>query len=103
MASLAHIGGIVLSFIAPLIIWLWKREDSAFIADQAKEATNFQITVAIVLVGLVILTFIPFIGCLIPIAMVRVWIASIIGAIVGAMKSNEGVLFRYPATLRLIN
>lgn len=44
--------GIVIPFpavnmLAPLIIWLLKREDGAFIDDQGKESVNFQISLFI--------------------------------------------------------
>ena len=47
MALLAHLGGIFFGFIPSLIIWLIKKDESAFVAEQAKEALNFQITVMI--------------------------------------------------------
>src|SRR5450756_990054 len=46
-ATLAHIGPIILSFIAPLVIWLVYRERGRYVEDQSKEALNFQITLAI--------------------------------------------------------
>ena len=46
-AMLAHLGGIVLGFVAPLVVWLVYRERSAFLDDQGKEALNFQIAVTI--------------------------------------------------------
>lgn len=101
-ASLAHLGGIVASFIAPLIIWFVKREESAFINDQAKEATNFQLSVAIVVVGCVVLSMIPLVGCVTSIAAFVAWIGSIVLSVIAAIKANEGVSYRYPFTLRLI-
>ena len=49
MALLAHILGIFTYFIGPLVIWLVNKDnaDKGFIVDQAKEALNFQITLAI--------------------------------------------------------
>jgi uncharacterized Tic20 family protein len=45
MAMLAHGLPILVGFWAPLIIWLLKKDQSPYIAEQAKEALNFQITV----------------------------------------------------------
>ena len=44
---MTHLAGTVFSFIPALVVWILKKDDSAFIADQAKEALNFQITVGI--------------------------------------------------------
>ena len=54
-ATLAHLGGIMGSFIVAsvgnilgaLIIWLIKRNESTFVNEQGKEALNFQITLSI--------------------------------------------------------
>ena len=37
----------LLSFLGPLIIWLMKKDESAFVNDQGKEALNFQLTLLI--------------------------------------------------------
>ena len=47
IALIAHILGIFTSFVVPLIIYLIEKDEGAFIADQSKEALNFQITVII--------------------------------------------------------
>ena len=101
-ASLAHLGGVVASFIAPLVIWFMKREESAFINDQAKEATNFQLSVAIVVVACLVLTVVPLVGCFIWIGALGGWVVGIVFSVIGAIKANEGVTYRYPFTLRLI-
>src|SRR5450830_1841923 len=62
-ATLAHIGPIILGFIAPLVIWLVYRERGQYVEDQSKEALNFQITVAIAATvsGLLTLVLIGFV------------------------------------------
>ena len=47
MAMLCHLLGIFTCFIGPLIIWLLKKDEDAFIDSQGKEALNFQITVTL--------------------------------------------------------
>ena len=95
-----HLSGIILSFIVPLIIWLVNKDkaDKGFLTDQAKEALNFQITLAIVYVVGIILTAI-LIGALINFA---AWIACVVLSIMAGLKANEGVAYRYPFTLRLV-
>lgn len=87
------------NIIAPLVIWLIKKDTMPFVDDQAKEALNFQITLSIVAVIGVILTFV----CVGWIVLAAVWIAGLVFSIVAAVKANEGVKYRYPFTLRLIN
>ena len=43
----AQLGGLLLGFVAPLIVWLVYRERSAFLDRTAKEALNFQLTILI--------------------------------------------------------
>lgn len=95
MAILAHVLTIVAAFLAPLTIYLIKKDESAYVAHHAKEALNFQITVLIV----VILLCISIIGILL---LWLVGIASFILVIVAAVKASEGVYYRYPFCLRLI-
>jgi uncharacterized Tic20 family protein len=85
-------------FIGPLIIWLAKREGMPFVDDQAKEALNFNITVAIaaLVCGLLMFVLIGFV--LLPILGV-LWLVCLILA---AIKANEGERYRYPFALRLI-
>jgi len=98
LAFATVIGGI----IAPLIIWLIRKDDMSFAAAQAKEALNFQITVYLIALALW-LTFITVI--LIPIAvllLILLAIVDIVLIIVAAVKVSEGFPYRYPFNFRLI-
>lgn len=95
MGILSHILTLVAGFIAPLIIYLVKKDESKFIAEHAKESLNFQITLTIVCV----LLFITIIGILL------VWIimiAALILVIIATIRASEGKLYKYPLTIRLI-
>jgi len=96
---LTHIGGTIFSFIPALIVWLLKKDDSAYIADQAREALNFQITVLIaqVISSILIVILIGFV------LMGIIWLANIIFCIIAAVAASKGEYYRYPFTLRLIN
>jgi uncharacterized Tic20 family protein len=99
-AFLTGIGCIV----GPLIVWLVKKDTLPFAADQAKEALNYNITVAIGFVALVLFSIITLgIGLVIayPVG-VLLWLAWIVFTIIAAIKANEGVAYRYPFTLRLV-
>lgn len=91
-------------FLGPLVIWLVKKDAMPFVNDQAKEALNFNITVAIVMVALKVLVVITLgLGRLIawPVGIV-VGVAWLVFTIIAAIRANEGVRYRYPYTLRLI-
>ncbi|MEO6221058.1 MAG: DUF4870 domain-containing protein [Ginsengibacter sp.] len=95
MAILSHVLTFVIGFIAPLIIYLIKKDESAFVRHHAKESLNFQITIFIIIIALVI----TLIGILL------IWIVGIIAVvfvILATIKASEGKLYKYPFTLRLI-
>ena len=91
-------------FIGPLVIWLVKKDTMPFVNDQGKEALNFNITVAIAFVVLFLLSVMTLgIGLIIAIPLwIIIGIGWLVFTIIAAIKANEGVLYRYPFTLRLI-
>jgi uncharacterized Tic20 family protein len=91
-------------FIGPLIIWMVKKDTMPFVDDQAKEALNFNISVALVFLALFLLSIVTLgIGLIIAIpAWIVVGIAWLVFTIIAAIKAHEGVAYRYPLTLRLI-
>jgi uncharacterized Tic20 family protein len=92
-------------FIGPLVIWLVKKDTMPFVADQAKEALNFNITLAIVFVILTVFSIITLgVGLLIAIPlMLIIGIAALVLIVIAAIRANEGRAYRYPATIRLVN
>jgi uncharacterized protein len=104
-AMFAHLSALLaglvlagLTFIGPLVVWLIKREESAFVAEHAKEALNFNITVTIAYVVFGVLSFvivgIPF--------LIVTFIAWLVLTIMAAVKASNGEMYRYPLTLRLV-
>ena len=92
--------------LGPLIIWLIQRETMPFVDDQAKEALNFNITIAIVTLALVAVgtvLLVILIGFLFYLAAFAVGIYWLVMTIIATIKSNEGVAYRYPMTLRLVS
>ena len=108
----ALVGGLVTSgwagnlgfFIGPLVIWLLKRDTMPFVADQAKEALNFAITVSIAFLALLLLTILSLgVGALLTVPLMMViGIAALVLCIIAAIKANEGVAYRYPFALRFV-
>ena len=98
LAMLCHLGALLTGFIAPLIIWQIKKEDSVFIDDHGKEAVNFQISILLYTLAAAVLVCI-FIGIvLLPVVVV----INVIFAIIAAVKANNGERYRYPLCIRFI-
>jgi uncharacterized Tic20 family protein len=88
-----------IGFILPLVVYLVKRHDSPLVADHAREALNFHISVYLYAFVSVLLVMI-FIGLLLlPILA----IGSIVCSILAAVRASEGRFYRYPLTLRLVS
>lgn len=98
LAMLAHLLGIVTGFVGALIIWLIKKDQSAFVDEQGKEALNFQITVMIAFVGAWILMFVLIDALLMPLLL----IANLVFCILAAVAVSKGEHYRYPVALRLL-
>jgi uncharacterized Tic20 family protein len=101
VAHLAALGFFIVPFgniIGPLVVWLAKRDHSAFVAMHAKEALNFNITILIG--GLVCLVLLAFsIGILFGALLFIFWLVL---TVIAALKANEGAAYRYPFTVRLV-
>ena len=91
-------------FLGPLVIWLMKKETMPFVDDQAKEALNFNITVAIAFFVLFLLTLGTLgLGAILTVPlMIIVGLAWLVLTVIAAIKSNEGVRYRYPFAIRLV-
>ena len=97
MIVLAHILGIVLGFIPPLVIMLTTGKTSARVREQSVEALNFQITVMIAYLISFVLSILLF-GLL----SLLVWIAAIVFPILAAVSVGNGKDYHYPFALRLV-
>jgi uncharacterized Tic20 family protein len=103
-AMLCHIGvfaGYIIPFghiVAPLVIWLIKKDESPFVDDHGKESLNFQISMSIyALIGLVLTLVV--IGAVLLIAAV---IFDVVMVIIAAVRANSGERYRYPLCMRFI-
>lgn len=98
-AVLCHVSLLLgVGFLLPLVVYLVKKEEDPRIAEHAREALNFHISVYIygfvsVLLCTVLIGFI-----LVPV----VGVASVVFAIIAAIRASEGTLYHYPLTIRLI-
>lgn len=98
MGMLAHLLGIFTSFVGPLIIWLIKKDEFPFVDDQGKEALNWQITLMIAYMIGGVTTLI----CIGAVILPLVGVCAIIFGIIGSMKANQGIRYRYPFAIRLV-
>jgi len=105
---LAGLAGFVVPFggiVGPLVLWQMKREESAFIDEQGREALNFNITMAGVMViatSVTMVTMFFFVGLLLVPLLFGLSIAWVAFAVIGALKASEGEAYRYPWSIRLV-
>jgi uncharacterized Tic20 family protein len=85
--------------IGPLVVWLIKREDDPLIAEQGKEAVNFQLTMFLAMFVSALLALV-----LIGIPMlIAVALMMIINPIIAAVKTSDGDHYRYPISIRFLS
>ena len=84
--------------LAPLIVWLLKRDESPEIDAHGKEALNFQISMLIynIVAAVFCLVLIGFL--LLPI----LWVLNAVFVIIAAIKASDGEFYRYPMTIRFL-
>jgi uncharacterized Tic20 family protein len=101
LCHLTGLAGLIVplgNVIAPLVLWLIKKDTMPFVDDQGKESVNFQISVTLYLLLCIPLLFV-LIG--IPL-MILIGVGAVIFAILATIKANEGIAYRYPLTIRFI-
>ncbi|WP_116472374.1 DUF4870 domain-containing protein [Zobellella maritima] len=99
---LAAFAGFILplgNIIAPLALWLMKKQESPYVDHHGREVLNFQITALIALVVCWLLAFV-LIGFVLMVLLGALWL---VFTLVGLVKASQGDYFRYPLTLRLLH
>ena len=98
-SMLSHLSALFgLGILLPLVVYLAMRNESEFVASNAKEALNFHISVYFYILCSIPLAFV-LIG--IPL-MVIIGLSSLILAIIAAVNASKGGCYHYPLTLRLV-
>ena len=90
---------VAMAFLGPLLVLLVKGNTSAYVRAQAVESLNFQITMLVAIAVSFVLVFLLVGFLLLPI--VGIW--WLVFTIMGSVRSANGELYRYPATLRLVS
>ncbi|MCC6547970.1 DUF4870 domain-containing protein [Candidatus Sumerlaeota bacterium] len=100
-ALLAHLLTALCCGIGGLVIWLIKKDQSRFVAESAKHALFFWVAVFGVQVALWVITLVSA-AILGPVAIILQLLTGLVGfahlgyAILGAIRANEGKVFKYP-------
>ena len=97
--ALAGFAGIPFAnVLAPLFLWLWKRESNPDVDQHGKESLNFQISMTIYTIAAAA-TLLVFIGILLlPIILV----ANLVLIVLAALEASRGGFYRYPFTIRFL-
>jgi len=100
IAHLSALAGLIigLNWLGPLIVYLVKKDEHPFIADQSREALNFNLSVFIYIIASAILIIVVIGILLLPV----VAIAWLVLTIMAAVRANNGESYRYPLTIRLV-
>jgi uncharacterized Tic20 family protein len=102
LAHLSALAGLVVwiagCVLGPLAVWISRRDQTAFVAEHAREALNFNITVALAAVVCLLLMLV-FVGFILGAALFIAWLVL---TLIAAIKASEGAPYRYPISLRLI-
>lgn len=101
LAHLFALLGYVVSlgqYIAPLVIYLVYKDRSKFVAFHALQSLFFQLLVLVVGIALVMFSIVTLgLGLLIALpALVALWIAVLVYAIIAAIQANNGVWYELP-------
>jgi len=111
-ASMGHLLGLtgiitagVGYIVGPLVLYLWKKNESPFVDEHTKETINFSIvtTIAVYVSGLTAVTSVPVLGwCLAPLVPFIFMVMNLIFCIQGASAARDGLAYRYPFNWRII-
>lgn len=98
LALLSHLLCIIVGVLAPLVIWLIKKDESAFVNEHAKESLNFQISMIIysIIAGFLCFAVIGFV--LLPL----LGVFALIVIIIATVRASKGEHYEYPLTIRLV-
>jgi hypothetical protein len=105
---LTLLGYLVASFlmiIAPIVMWLIKKDESEFIDDHGRETVNFHISLVIYsLLSAIVAVPLGFVTCGIGFLIMLVpYILGVIGMIQASMAAGRGEYYRYPMNIRFIH
>lgn len=86
------------NILGPFAIWLFMKEDSDWVEEQARESMNFQISMTIYTV-VAAFTILLLVGLLLVPLLI---LANLTLVIIASVKASDRESYSYPANLRLI-
>lgn len=97
----AWLGGVP-AFVGPLIVWLVRRDDDPFAAEHGRNALNFNLSIIVYVVAMVVFSIFTFgIGLLVTIpGFILLGLAWLALTLVGTIKAASSETYRYPLTIR---
>jgi len=109
LAAVTHLSAFVAfasvpSFIGPFVVWLFMKDRDPFVAQEAREALNFNLSILIYAVAAtiaMILTLGLGLIVLVPAAIVAIP-AWLVLTVLAAISAADGRPYRYPLTIRLV-
>lgn len=89
--------------VGALAVWMIKRDDSAFAAEHAREALNFNLSMFIYAVVLVVFSVVTLgIGLIVAVPLgVLIAVAWLVCTLQAAFRAYDGQTYRYPFSIRL--
>ncbi|ANE52557.1 DUF4870 domain-containing protein [Flavisolibacter tropicus] len=99
LGVLSHALTLIASFVAPLIIYILKKDESMFVREHAKESLNFQLTLMLAYFIGFILIFVVIGIILLPL----IGIVQLVLVVIATINAADNKLYRYPFCIRFIN
>ena len=98
-SMLSHLSALLgVGILLPLVVYLAMRRESEYVAANAREALNFHISIFIYCLCCIPLVFV-IVG--IPL-LIAIGLASVVLAIIAAVKASDGRIYQYPLTIRFV-
>ena len=85
--------------LGPLLIWMLKRKEHAFIDDQGRESLNFQLSMTLYTMCTVM--FVIYLKIGVSPLLILVF-ANLILVIIASLRAKSGETFRYPFRIRFL-
>jgi len=98
-ALLTHLSYFVVGLIAPLVVYLVKKDSSPFVRQHAAEALNFHLTLLIAFVVSAVLVIV-LIGLLL---LFVVFLVGAVFSVIAAIAAGKGEQYQYPMTIRFVS
>lgn len=92
------------SVIVPIVIYVLKKDDLPGILPHWYVVANWMISALIYCVAAIVLSVLT-LGLLLPVMIIALWglgIAHVVFVIIGAIKANDGEVWPYPLTIRIL-